>query len=149
MKTSEQVPRFYHSLRISSIILLAFNGASASAGGVPFMLDPTGSKLKMSTTWLKHSPFENYLLPGIILFSTIGVFSLVIAVVGIFKWSHYGRLVWLEGIILVCWIIIQATMLQTIYFLHLILGLVGLLLVLLGVLLELILGKASPIQNKA
>ncbi len=124
------------ALRTSSIILMVLNGVSASVGGLLFIVDPSGNKLQMPTTWLKHSPFETFLIPGVILFSAIGIFSLLIAFLGVLKSRHYDKLVLLEGIILVGWIIIQVFMLQTVYFLHLILGAVGIILIVLGTLLN-------------
>jgi hypothetical protein len=45
-----------------------FLGISATAGGGLLLLKPDGSLLGMDPGWLNHSPFNTYLIPGLILF---------------------------------------------------------------------------------
>jgi hypothetical protein len=54
--------------RFFAIILLFFNAVSALYGGWLLISDPSGKSLELPLYWLDHSPFENYLTPGIILF---------------------------------------------------------------------------------
>lgn len=55
------------------IILLAFLGLGAIFGGGALVVSPTGELLGMPLSLLEHSPFNNYLIPGIILFSILGM----------------------------------------------------------------------------
>jgi hypothetical protein len=42
------------------------------------MLHPDGSSIEMSLDWLQHTPFQDYLIPGIILFIANGLFSIFV-----------------------------------------------------------------------
>jgi len=62
-------PAFY-----SLIFLLGFLSIGAIFGGLAFMISPGGDLIKMPLSNLGSSPFKNFLIPGIILFSILGVF---------------------------------------------------------------------------
>jgi len=116
--------------------LLLFNGTGAIYGGLNLMLHPDGSSLGLGLNWLKHSPFSNYLVPGIVLFISNGLFSLFV----FYRlWSNtgvYALLVMLQGIILEGWIIIEMLLMRTVHFLHLILATAGVLLLIGGYILN-------------
>lgn len=56
-----------------------------------FMLisDPTGRRLDLSTSWLQHTLFADYLLPGWVLALGIGLVSLVAAIFTLYKKHGY------------------------------------------------------------
>lgn len=57
------------------LILLAFLGLSAIGGGVALIISPSGKLLGgLPLSLLQHSPFKNFLIPGIILFVVLGLF---------------------------------------------------------------------------
>lgn len=122
-------------LRTLAITLLLFNGVNALYGGWFLITDPTGGKLQMPLSYLEHSFFNNYLIPGIILFITNGISSILIAALVIAKKKYAPLLIIVQGSILVGWIVIQIILLQTFYYLQLVLGFIGLLLMLCGYLL--------------
>lgn len=123
-------------LRAISILLLLFNGIGAIYGGWLFMIDPSGVKIGMSLSYLQHSPFTNYFIPGIILFIANGLLSFLIAMFVLFKWKYYTRLITLQGIVLIIWLIVQIMMIDLVYFLHFIMGVVGIMLTALGIILS-------------
>jgi hypothetical protein len=55
-------------------IFLGFNGL---IGGILLMAKPDGSLLGMQTDWLIHSPFKDYLIPGLLLSVFLGIIPLV------------------------------------------------------------------------
>lgn len=57
---------------------LAFQGLSGLFGGVGLIVDPTGRLLQIPIEWLDGSPFENYLIPGLVLLLVLGVVPLVV-----------------------------------------------------------------------
>jgi hypothetical protein len=76
----EKQVKFNHMKTIVQVIcfvLLLVNGLGALYGGFLLMVDPSGSKMQMPLSYLEHSPFSNYLIPGIILFIVNGLFSFV------------------------------------------------------------------------
>jgi hypothetical protein len=101
--------------RIIAIFLLFFNAVSALFGGWALMSDPSGETLELPLRFLEHSPFENFLVPGIILFVTNGLFSLLFAVMALLRFMNYSWLVIFQGFILVVWLIIQIIMIREFY----------------------------------
>lgn len=119
-------------MRIAVIILLLITGLNALATGYGFMADPTGQVLGMTTEYLQFSPFETFLIPGIILFCVMGVFSTVAAIMAIKQKKCYPVLTIVEGCFLTGWIVIQIMMVRDFNWLHgTFLG-VGLILILFG-----------------
>lgn len=113
-------------------LLLLFNGIGALYGGWSLITRPDGSRLQLSLDLLEQTPFDNYLIPGIILFVGNGLCSLAVFVVMMLNIKVYSWLVILQGAVLTGWIVIQMILIQTVYFLHIILGSVGLLLFVCG-----------------
>lgn len=124
------------ALRILSILLLLFNGIGAFYGSIKFITDPTGASMGMSLTILEHSPFTNYLIPGIIMLLANGIMSFVVIALILFKTRFYPLAIIAEGCILFGWITIQVIMLRTIAGLHITLWAVALFLIISGFLLN-------------
>lgn len=119
-------------MRVTVIILLIVTGLNALAAGYGFMADPTGLGLGMTTRYLQFSPFENFLIPGIILFFAVGILSLTAVVLAIRRSRFYPAFTIVEGFILTGWILIQVLMVRDFNLLHFIFLLIGLLLVFFG-----------------
>jgi len=108
------------------VFLLAFLGIGAIAGGGMLFIKPDGSLLGMDPEWLEHSPFNNYLIPGLILFTFSGFLPLL-TLLGLllkpnWRWTNafniYSDKHWAwayslySGIIVITWITIQLIMTQ-------------------------------------
>jgi hypothetical protein len=59
------------------IIFVLLQGISGLLGGISLIIDPSGGQIGLPVNWLEGSPFENFLIPGIILLTVLGVFPLV------------------------------------------------------------------------
>lgn len=81
-----------------------FQGLSGLGGGFGLMVDPTGTSIQMPLEWLEGSPFSTYFLPGVILFTVLGIFPLVVAfgVTGPRPWGWFGSL--LVGVAVLIWL---------------------------------------------
>lgn len=103
-----------------------FLSLGAVFGGVFLIFKPDGSGLGMDPGWLDHSPFTSYLIPGIILFTLVGLFPLF-TIVGLllkpgWTWANalniYANRHWAwayslySGIIVIIWITIQLILTQ-------------------------------------
>lgn len=55
------------------LILLAILGLGAIFGGGVLIISPSGALFGMPLSMLKNSPFHNFLVPGIILFTVLGL----------------------------------------------------------------------------
>lgn len=60
------------------VFLQIFLGIGAVFGGLVLVIDPSGSLIKMPISLLEQSPFHNFLIPGIILFSVLGMIPLIV-----------------------------------------------------------------------
>lgn len=89
------------------IAAVIFQGISGMAGGIGLISDPTGKSLNIPIEWLQGSPFNNYLLPGILLLIVLGIYPLIIAI-GLLRNKYWG---WMGssylGIALLIWIIVE------------------------------------------
>ncbi len=61
------------------LFLLAFLGLGAIFGGAVLIISPGGELFGMPLTLLTKSPFNNFLIPGIILFTVLGVLPILTA----------------------------------------------------------------------
>ena len=114
------------------LILLGFLGLGAMGGGGALIISPSGKLLGMPLSMLEESPFNSFFVPGIILFSVLGLIPiwLIIALlkkpesklaenINFFNDMHWA---WTYSIyiafVLIFWIQIQMVFLSTVYWLH-------------------------------
>ncbi|MNP17785.1 hypothetical protein D3C76_1102280 [compost metagenome] len=122
--------------RNRSILLISlqlFLGLGAIFGGLAFIMDPSGEILKIPTTLLERSPFNNFLIPGIILFVVLGLFPIMISLalmkkwhwalgeqLNVFKDRHWSWTFSLySGFAIIIWISVQVYMLNSVSLVHL------------------------------
>jgi len=106
MNTPDKRPISFYAL----LILLFFQSASGLFGGCALILDPTGNFLQLPTTLLEGTPFQDFLIPGIILFTFLGVLPLIVFF-GSWQrkpWAWLGAV--LISIALIIWIGVQIAM---------------------------------------
>ena len=127
--------KIHKHLHRTSVVLLIVLGIAALFGGAAFIYDPTGGTLKMPVSFLDHSPFTNYLVPGIILFGLIGVSSVVITVLTVKKIKYYELFIAYKGLILMLFIIAQLFLLDATSPLQIIMIVYGFMVFVLGVIL--------------
>ncbi len=60
------------------IVFIALQGISGLFGGLSLVIDPSGEMIGLPTSWLEGSYFQDYLIPGIILLTILGIFPLLI-----------------------------------------------------------------------
>lgn len=121
-----------HQLINIFLIVLGFLAIGAIGGGIVLIISPTGELIGIPQSELKKSPFDNYLVPGIILFSVLGLVPLLLIFalltkpksrlmeqLNIFKDMHWS---WTFSVyiafILIGWIQIQMVILQSVHWLH-------------------------------
>ena len=98
--------------KLAALVLLLFNGIGAIYGGYLFIAAPDGSLMHMPLSFLEHSPFTSFLIPGIILIIFNGVFSLVTSVCLLLRTKRYSLMIILQGVILLIWITVQIAMIR-------------------------------------
>ncbi len=114
------------------IFLLIILSIGAIAGGGSFLLFPEGYLGMTPESMLQHSPFPNFLIPGIILFTVFGVIPLFVVwgllkqkscksaqAVNIFQDMHWSwSFAVYTGFALIIWIYMQVYFLQSFHLLH-------------------------------
>lgn len=116
-----------------AITLLLVNGISAMGGGILLVARPNGQILRLSTDLLAHSPFSDFLIPGLVLIFFNGLSSLVLAIITIVNSKPSPYFIIAQGIFLTLWIIIQVLMIRTFDTLQIIFGLIGLIIIFCGI----------------
>jgi len=119
-------------LKVIAGLLLMINGIGALYGGWSLITDPTGDNLQLSLSYLNDTPFSDYFIPGLILFSANGVLSFVALFALLINYNYSALFVIAQGCILSGWILIQIMMIQLVYWLHWFMGGIGLALILVG-----------------
>jgi hypothetical protein len=113
-------------------MLLLIHGLVAGFCGYTMMKDPTGKAMGLDMSLLTYSPFGNYFIPGIILFSVLGIGCLFTGIVAIIEVKYYPKLIILSGLSIIIWIIVQIALLQILFFMQYIILSVGLIVFICG-----------------
>lgn len=115
-------------------------GVGAVFGGLVLIIDPSGGLLKMPMAFLENSPFNNFLIPGIILLVILGVFPLIISYALITKWDWkvanrlniFSEMHWswayslYIGFALIIWITVEGFIMKQIATIHVVYIFLGL-----------------------
>lgn len=119
--------------RMIIIVILFFNALSALYGGGSLIFDPSGDFLQLPIRFLESTPFNDFLIPGIILFSVNGLFNLYVAILGIRKSDFFTLLTILCGLLLIIWLTVQIIIIKEFFApAHLPYYIIGILLIFLG-----------------
>jgi hypothetical protein len=89
------------------VVGLLLQGLSGLWGGGALVWAPTGALLQMPLSLLDGTPFPNYVVPGLLLFTILGMGPLIVAL-GLWKgrpWAWYGAVA--VGGALLVWIGVQ------------------------------------------
>jgi hypothetical protein len=105
--------------------LQVFIALGALGGGILLISDPSGQTLALPVNLLDGSPFQDFLIPGIILFTINGVGSIIGAVFSFRRARLAAGAAMALGAFLVAWIIIQLIIIRSFHWLHLLYLLLG------------------------
>lgn len=114
------------------VTLLAILGLGAIFGGGVLIISPSGKLFGMPSSMLKDSPFNNFLIPGIILFSVLGLIPLGLTIALIKRPSYkfaelfnfYTDMYWawtysvFVAFALIIWIQIEMIFLRSVHWSH-------------------------------
>lgn len=98
--------------------LISFVALTAIVSGLLIISQPDGSILHLPLSLLKGTPFNNFLIPGIILAAIVGGTNLVAVFFNMqlhparYTWAMFG------GIITCGWIVIQVLLINTFFWLQ-------------------------------
>ncbi|MCP4256004.1 MAG: hypothetical protein GY774_00585 [Planctomycetes bacterium] len=108
------------SKRLANVlgILQLFIGLGAVGGGLGLVLEPSGANLGMPLEMLNHSPFSDFLIPGIVLLIVNGLGSIAGSVLSFKLFQYAAEIALALGAFLVAWILIQVYWIHTFHWLH-------------------------------
>lgn len=119
-----------------TVFTLAFVGFGGLYWGSSLLIDPSGKLVEIPIEILSGLDIKNYFIPGLIVFFCLGLCSLGVSVYSFFEKPRYPLFVILQGIILITWTVIQIAMIGVKGSLQLIYGYFGILLIILGIILQ-------------
>jgi hypothetical protein len=96
--------------RTVSLILLFFLGLSALPTAIVIISDPSGNNIGMPLDLLDHTPFQDFLIPAILLGLFNGVMSLLIAILVLRKHSLQSWMIIFQGATLAVWLTVEVFM---------------------------------------
>ncbi len=94
-----------------AVALEVFLGVGAVFGGGAFILAPDGHLLGMPTTLLAGSPFSSYLIPGIVLFTFVGLAPLLAAAITVRRQALAPIAAVAVGLTLIGWVSVEMVVL--------------------------------------
>jgi hypothetical protein len=97
--------------RLATILLLV-NGLGALFGGWMLISDPTGGALQLPFELIEHTFLKTYFIPGLILFTLIGLLSLVAFLTIVMSFQRAYLFVLAEGLMLMVWISMQIILIR-------------------------------------
>ena len=120
------------TIRNILIFLLGFLGIGALFGGGVLIISPSGDLIGMPVSMLAPSGFDNFLIPGILLFTVLGMFPLFLIYALIKKTASplaehlnlFKDMSWqwsfliYQAFALIIWIQIEMELLHVVHWLH-------------------------------
>lgn len=98
--------------------LCFFVAFTAIGGGATLVIAPDGHLLEMPASYLAHSPFETFLIPGLLLFAVIGVGSLVAGALVVKDSRIANHVAFGAGAALLVWIVSEMGLLRSFHWLQ-------------------------------
>ena len=119
-------------MRSFLFILISFIAVTSTLSGLLMLSDPDGGILNLSPALLEGTPFNDFLIPGILLTAVVGFVNLLAVFYNLQR--HPDRYNWAMagGMMISGWIITQMILIQTIHWLHFIYLGVGMLIILIA-----------------
>ena len=100
----------HNRARTTALVLLFFLGASALPAAIIMILDPTGASMSLPSELLVRTPFQNFLIPGILLGFFNGILSLLFALWVIKRHPFQSWMVLFQGTVLAIWLTAEVLM---------------------------------------
>src|ERR1700680_3165679 len=108
---SQSTPRPLPALARLAVVLEIFLGLGALFGGGALVLAPDGHLLGMPTKLLAGSPFTTFLVPGIILFTLVGLAPLLAAAITVRRQTLAPMAAVVVGLTLIGWVSVEMVVL--------------------------------------
>jgi menaquinone-dependent protoporphyrinogen oxidase len=101
---------------LATLCLLA--GLTAIWGGIELVSRPDGSLVHLPLSLLEHSPFHDFLVPGLLLVALVGGISTLAGVLVLLRHHRANAEAMVSGAILVAWIVVEMLLIRHVHWLH-------------------------------
>jgi hypothetical protein len=118
-------------MRIFLTVLTTFVTLTAVAGGMLLLMDQEGTSLHLTTSMLENTPFDDYLMPAILLLVLVGGVNGVALISQLTKSSLFYPWTIAGAVVLIVWNIIQMLIFSGTSWLQLLFLFIGVFMVLL------------------
>ncbi|MDF2557030.1 MAG: hypothetical protein K0R71_858 [Bacillales bacterium] len=105
-------------IRLIMIFVYGFLALGAFISGGMLISDPSGGSMGLSKDLLNHTPFQNYFIPGILLFSAIGLLQLISAFKLKSGGPHLKEIAFIAAVSMLIWIVVQLILIGYVFFLQ-------------------------------
>lgn len=119
-------------MRSFLFILISFTAITSTLSGLLMISNPDGGILNLSPALLEGTPFNDFLIPGILLTAVVGFVNLLAVFYNLQR--HPDRYNWAiaGGMMMGGWIVAQMILIHTIHWLHIVYLVIGLLVILIA-----------------
>ena len=119
-------------MRSLLFILVSFIAVTSTLSGLLMISNPDGGVLNLPRSLLDGTPFNDFLIPGILLTGAVGFVNLLAVFYNLQR--HPNRYNWAiaGGMMIGGWIVAQMILIQTIHWLHIVYLGIGLLVILIA-----------------
>ncbi|MCB9765246.1 MAG: hypothetical protein H6739_36065 [Alphaproteobacteria bacterium] len=115
------------ALRVAAGVMTLLVGLTATGGGVELILLPHGADyMGLDSTILQHSPFTDFVIPGVLLMVFVGLLNLAAAVTVLRRHPLGEPASVAAGVSMTTWILVEVALLRTFHPLHALYGGLGL-----------------------
>ena len=101
------VPLLYHFHHYMVVFFLIFLGFGGVYGALMLISDPSGVKFEWSLDLLNGTPFNSFLIPGIMLLIANGLLPIYVALITLLKKKYAPILILFQGVITIIWLSVQ------------------------------------------
>jgi hypothetical protein len=98
--------------------LCLFAGLTAIGGGVELVFSPDGSPVKPPLALLSHTPFHDFLVPGLLLAVMVGGVNTLAGILMLRRHLRANAEAIVSGAILALWIIVEVLLIRHVHWLH-------------------------------
>ncbi len=95
------------TFRILAVFFLLFLGFGGVYGALMLISDPSGGKFEWSLDLLHGTPFNTFLIPGIVLLIANGLLPIYIALITLLKRKYAPVFILFQGVITIIWLSVQ------------------------------------------
>jgi hypothetical protein len=98
--------------------LCLFAGLTAIGGGVELVFVPDGSPMKPPLALLAHTPFSDFLVPGLLLAVVVGGINTLAGILVLRRHPRANAEAIVSGAILALWIVVEVLLIRRVHWLH-------------------------------